>query len=97
VAIPPEEGLALLDRIDGLDRYHLLHSARVPISCAASATHAAAAEPAGPARHQPPPAVPRPPSATSTGRSPDELSILDHGRRRTRCSRAAAPCPGWTA
>ena len=24
----PEQGLALLDRIDGLDRYHLLHAVR---------------------------------------------------------------------
>jgi RNA polymerase sigma-70 factor (ECF subfamily) len=30
-AAGPEEGLALIDRIDGLDRYHLLHAARADL------------------------------------------------------------------
>ena len=31
MATTPGEGLALIDRIDGLDRYHLLHSARADL------------------------------------------------------------------
>ncbi|WP_027942653.1 RNA polymerase sigma factor [Amycolatopsis taiwanensis] len=31
MATTPEEGLALIDRIDGLDRYHLLHAARADL------------------------------------------------------------------
>lgn len=31
MATTPHEGLALIDRIDGLDRYHLLHSARADL------------------------------------------------------------------
>lgn len=31
MAATPDEGLALIDRIDGLDRYHLLHSARADL------------------------------------------------------------------
>jgi predicted RNA polymerase sigma factor len=30
----PARGLELIDRIDGLDRYHLLHSARRPVASA---------------------------------------------------------------
>ncbi|MGW9024844.1 RNA polymerase sigma factor [Streptomyces sp. NPDC055722] len=31
MATTPDEGLALIDRIDGLDRYHLLHAARADL------------------------------------------------------------------
>jgi predicted RNA polymerase sigma factor len=31
MATTPDEGLALMDRIDGLDRYHLLHAARADL------------------------------------------------------------------
>jgi RNA polymerase sigma factor (sigma-70 family) len=31
MATTPEEGLALIDRIDGLDRYHLLHASRADL------------------------------------------------------------------
>ena len=31
MAATPDEGLALIDRIDGLDRYHLLHAARADL------------------------------------------------------------------
>ncbi|HEY1573016.1 MAG TPA: DUF6596 domain-containing protein [Pseudonocardiaceae bacterium] len=31
MATSPDEGLALIDRIDGLDRYHLLHAARADL------------------------------------------------------------------
>jgi predicted RNA polymerase sigma factor len=31
MATGPDEGLALIDRIDGLDRYHLLHAARADL------------------------------------------------------------------
>jgi RNA polymerase sigma-70 factor (ECF subfamily) len=44
MATTSEEGLALLDRIDGLDRYHLLHSARADLLRRLGHTTAAAAE-----------------------------------------------------
>jgi predicted RNA polymerase sigma factor len=44
MATTSEEGLALLDRIDGLDRYHLLHSARADLRRRLGDTAAAAAE-----------------------------------------------------
>jgi RNA polymerase sigma-70 factor (ECF subfamily) len=44
MATTSEEGLALLDRIDGLDRYHLLHSARADLLRRLGDTAAAAAE-----------------------------------------------------
>jgi RNA polymerase sigma-70 factor (ECF subfamily) len=44
MATAPDEGLALIDRIDGLDRYHLLHSARADLLCRLGQTTAAAAE-----------------------------------------------------
>jgi RNA polymerase sigma-70 factor (ECF subfamily) len=31
MATTPAEGLALIDRIEGLDRYHLLHAARADL------------------------------------------------------------------
>ncbi len=31
MATSPEEGLALIDGIDGLDRYHLMHAARADL------------------------------------------------------------------
>ncbi|MDV3126175.1 sigma-70 family RNA polymerase sigma factor [Mycobacterium sp. 21AC1] len=39
----PDEGLALLERIDGLDRYHLLHAARADLLRRLGRTEAAAA------------------------------------------------------
>jgi len=39
----PDEGLALIDRIDGLDRYHLLHAARADLLRRLGRTTAAAA------------------------------------------------------
>jgi RNA polymerase sigma-70 factor (ECF subfamily) len=44
MATTSEEGLALIDRIDGLDRYHLLHSARADLLRRLGHTPAAAAE-----------------------------------------------------
>lgn len=44
MATSPDEGLALIDRIDGLDRYHLLHSARADLLRRLGRTTAAAAE-----------------------------------------------------
>jgi len=43
MATTPEEGLVLIDRIDGLDRYHLLHSARADLLCRMGRPAAAAA------------------------------------------------------
>jgi RNA polymerase sigma factor (sigma-70 family) len=40
----PDDGLALIDRIDGLDRYHLLHAARADLLRRLGRTAAAAAE-----------------------------------------------------
>ncbi len=42
MATTPDEGLALIDRIDGLDRYHLLHAARADLLCRLGRTAAAA-------------------------------------------------------
>jgi RNA polymerase sigma factor (sigma-70 family) len=42
-ATGPDEGLALIDRIDGLDRYHLLHAARADLLRRLGRTAAAAA------------------------------------------------------
>jgi RNA polymerase sigma-70 factor (ECF subfamily) len=42
-ATTPHEGLALLDRIDGLDRYHLLHAARADLLRRLGRTEEAAA------------------------------------------------------
>ncbi|MGY4651851.1 RNA polymerase sigma factor [Mycobacterium sp. URHB0021] len=44
MATTPDEGLVLIDRIDGLDRYHLLHSARADLLCRMGRPAAAAAE-----------------------------------------------------
>ena len=44
MATTSEEGLALIDRIDGLDHYHLLHSARADLLRRLGHTTAAAAE-----------------------------------------------------
>jgi RNA polymerase sigma-70 factor (ECF subfamily) len=44
MATTSDEGLALIDRIDGLDRYHLLHSARADLLRRLGHTKAAAAE-----------------------------------------------------
>ena len=44
MATTSDEGLALIDRIDGLDRYHLLHSARADLLHRLGHTTAAAAE-----------------------------------------------------
>jgi RNA polymerase sigma-70 factor (ECF subfamily) len=44
MAIDPDEGLALIDRIDGLDRYHLLHAARADLLRRLGRTAAAAEE-----------------------------------------------------
>ena len=43
-ATTSDEGLALIDQIDGLDRYHLLHSARADLLHRCGQTTAAAAE-----------------------------------------------------
>jgi RNA polymerase sigma factor (sigma-70 family) len=43
MATGPDEGLALIDRIDGLDRYHLLHAARADLLRRLGRTAAAAA------------------------------------------------------
>ena len=40
----PEQGLALIDRIDGLDRYRHLHSARADLLRRLGRTHGAAVE-----------------------------------------------------
>jgi predicted RNA polymerase sigma factor len=42
MATDPDEGLALIDRIDGLDRYHLLHAARADLLRRLGRTAAAA-------------------------------------------------------
>jgi RNA polymerase sigma factor (sigma-70 family) len=44
MATDPEQGLALIDRIDGLDRYHLLHAARADLLRRLGRTAAATAE-----------------------------------------------------
>jgi RNA polymerase sigma factor (sigma-70 family) len=44
MATAPDDGLALIDRIDGLDDYHLLHSARADLLRRLGHTAAAAAE-----------------------------------------------------
>jgi RNA polymerase sigma-70 factor (ECF subfamily) len=44
MATGPDDGLALIDRIDGLDDYHLLHSARADLLRRLGHTAAAAAE-----------------------------------------------------
>ncbi len=44
MATSPDQGLALIDRIDGLDRYHLLHAARADLLRRLGRTTAAAAE-----------------------------------------------------
>lgn len=44
MATGPDEGLALIDRIDGLDQYHLLHAARADLLRRLGRTAAAAAE-----------------------------------------------------
>lgn len=43
MATTPEQGLALIDRIDGLDRYHLLHAARADLLRGLGRTDEAAA------------------------------------------------------
>jgi len=43
MATTPDEGLALIDRIDGLERYHLLHAARADLLRRLGRTTAAAA------------------------------------------------------
>jgi RNA polymerase sigma-70 factor (ECF subfamily) len=43
MATTPDEGLALIDRIDGLERYHLLHAARADLLRRLGRTAAAAA------------------------------------------------------
>jgi predicted RNA polymerase sigma factor len=42
MATTPDEGLTLIDRIDGLDRYHLLHAARADLLRRLGRTAAAA-------------------------------------------------------
>jgi RNA polymerase sigma factor (sigma-70 family) len=42
MASTPEEGLALIERINGLDRYHLLHAARADLLCRLGRTAQAA-------------------------------------------------------
>jgi RNA polymerase sigma-70 factor (ECF subfamily) len=42
VATAPVDGLALIDRIAGLDRYHLLHAARADLLCRPDRTEEAA-------------------------------------------------------
>jgi predicted RNA polymerase sigma factor len=44
LATGPQQGLALIDRIDGLDRYHLLHAARADLLRRVGRTAEAAAE-----------------------------------------------------
>jgi len=44
MATRPDQGLALIDRIDGLDHYHLLHAARADLLRRLGRTAAAAAE-----------------------------------------------------
>jgi len=44
MATGPEQGLALIDRIDGLERYHLMHAARADLLRRLGRTAAAAAE-----------------------------------------------------
>ncbi len=41
-ATTPDEGLSLIDRIEGLDRYHLLHAARADLLCRLGRTTEAA-------------------------------------------------------
>ncbi|HVV08438.1 RNA polymerase sigma factor [Amycolatopsis sp.] len=43
MATEPAEGLALIDRIEGLDHYHLLHAARADLLCRLGRTDEAAA------------------------------------------------------
>jgi RNA polymerase sigma-70 factor (ECF subfamily) len=43
MATTPDEGLALIDRIDGLEGYHLLHAARADLLRRLGRTAAAAA------------------------------------------------------
>ena len=42
MATTPADGLALIDRIEGLDRYHLLHAARADLLCRLGHTSQAA-------------------------------------------------------
>ena len=85
MATAPADGLALVDAIDGLDRYHLLHAARADLLRRLGRRAEDAAAPTGGRTSwppTPPTAVSSPPDCSPSTSESMRLSILDNGHRR---------------